>query len=596
MKDLNLQNPKLNFNIALVGSFPDLEKQKNLIVQKIRRIISILYSECEKYAKGCNGYKEEAPTITFITSSILTQIELIEEIKKLNNNFNISCVLKENGSDPSRIKKVCDTISTLNLHNSSNVSMNRYIFSWIVDQADLALVLYDNTEDCRIEEDFLNYSRIKGLTAIKIDKSNPSYLFWTEKSCYDCYNDDKLKSYLNRTLSVSDSLALNSKENTQVFGYKLLWGNLYNRFMNKYKASVDTSKPFIKDSIMDREQKIKTNDTSEQTRNYYISWFYEYDSLANTYSGKYHSSIYLRAIIPLIVTIFLAIGFYTETLLSPWPVNIYGTSLSLWSLLAGLGFFVHALLNLYVFRLSQDSTIKSWHKSFINNRYIAEALRLAVHFIPFGIPLNVSENTIQSNSKKKKTEEVVSKLRSIINGISFPCIEFDDSIAKECLNYIEELVEDQMLYHERSVKRYDNICRSIKLMGKIVFYIGFLVVLLRGCLQLFISINGISGELNNIPIQSITKSLANMFALLLPSWAAYFSTKLGLCNFEGLLENHTSMQNNFTDIKQMINDEEVRDNISYTNIYDLSQNVISIIMGEVSEWYSQINSKTVTKL
>ena len=59
------------------------------------------------------------------------------------------------------------------------------------------------------------------------------------------------------------------------------------------------------------------------------------------------------------------------------------------SVVAGVGFLIHGILNLYVYILSRSETIKGWHQGFLHDRYIAEILRVLIHFEPYGINLNL---------------------------------------------------------------------------------------------------------------------------------------------------------------------------------------------------------------
>jgi hypothetical protein len=348
---------------------------------------------------------------------------------------------------------------------------------------------------------------------------------------------------------------------------------------------------------MDLSETTIVPENIEKTTYYYLrDWFYKFDSVAIEYAEKYRSSIYLRAVIPLVVTISLAIGFYIETLLSPWKISILGSKLQLWSIIAGIGFFIHALLNLYIYRLSENNIAKKWHKSFVDNRFIAEALRLSVHFMSFGVPMDYTQVTSAYGSKIKKNSTVIRRLRSILRGTKLPEVDFSNNTAQVCLNSLEELIDDQIAYHKTSANRYVNICTNLKRFFKIAFYIGFIFILLRGCLQLYLSFAGISGQINAQPLQPIVKSFANMLALLFPAWAGYFSSKLMLCNFEGLYDNDITVLEGLKEIKQVIFDKRNKDTIDYQDINELSGYLYKLMLNEVSNWYLQINTKTITKL
>ncbi|HOJ80374.1 MAG TPA: hypothetical protein PK767_07530 [Clostridiales bacterium] len=101
---------------------------------------------------------------------------------------------------------------------------------------------------------------------------------------------------------------------------------------------------------------------------------------------------------------------------------------------------------------------------------------------------------------------------------------------------------------------------------------------------------------NGINLISFVKSFANMLALMVPSWASYFSLKLSLGNFEGLASNSRAMADGLAMMKKMLDDEKKRTDISFERIYAFSKDISRLMLGEVVEWYSQLSSYKLTKL
>ena len=102
----------------------------------------------------------------------------------------------------------------------------------------------------------------------------------------------------------------------------------------------------------------------------------------------------------------------------------------------------------------------------------------------------------------------------------------------------------------------------------IIFYFGFCVIILRAGLQFLMSIPDFPlPDLalgNGLTPRGFISSFANMAALLMPAWFAYFATKLSLCNFRFNRDNHQRMvqlleeeQKNIERIRQSIDEVPV---------------------------------------
>jgi hypothetical protein len=462
--------------------------------------------------------------------------------------------------------------------------------AWVTDQSDFAILFGQSDQNT----EFMMYCKTAGIPAIRIQSYGRMHSSWIEQLSEEDFEMKRLGSYISSLFPSTESIVRQADIDRSVFGYKLLWGGLYRRFMKKH------TKNSAKDgAVAVAPQGISQCDFPADTRARaaFEALHKEYEAFDQTsiqYADQYWSAIYLRAVIPLITTIALSIGFYTESILSPWPVVFGGTSLQLWSVIAGLGFFAHALLNFYVFRLSQSRVISAWHRGYIDHRFIAEALRLSMHFEPFGIPINV-KRFHQYGSALKPESDVYRRIRFAARRIAPVAFTNESHDKNLCLNRLHALIDDQILYHKKAVNRYQTIHERLERFAHVVFFLGFGFILLRGILQLLIGFHVFPANLAPQNL-SMLKSFANMLALLIPTWATYFTLKLSLCNFRNLHADNASMLDNLKSIQLEIEAVQQKRNPTQEDLIRLSGHMASTILGEISQWYGQIESRKLTNL
>ena len=183
-------------------------------------------------------------------------------------------------------------------------------------------------------------------------------------------------------------------------------------------------------------------------------------------------------------------------------------------------------------------------------------LRVMIHFVPFGIHPDLRKLCGDH-------QELYVSLRRIVwevepdDGYQ----ELSETNAKEAFRHAEEMLSDQIAYHAQSVDRYDSLVKHLERWNRTIFLIGFAAVILRAFYQFFIVIPEVPDLYlgNGITVAKFSKSFANMVALLVPAWAAYFSSKLSLCNFGYNRDNHKRMldllqneQDNFAHLQERI--------------------------------------------
>ena len=154
------------------------------------------------------------------------------------------------------------------------------------------------------------------------------------------------------------------------------------------------------------------------------------------------------------------------------------------------------------------------------------------------------------------------------------------------------MVDDQTAYHEASVKRYSGIVKTLKKWGRAVFFAGFTFVVLRALFKfttLVRPIPLIPLGTQGVTLRSFVGSASNMLAMLLPAWAAYFSTKLSQCNYQFNLDNHTRMVSSLKQIREQITMIETSfPEVSLEYVSALGESVARIMLGEdTSSWIRQ---------
>lgn len=373
------------------------------------------------------------------------------------------------------------------------------------------------------------------------------------------------------------------------------WEKRRMNYLKKYKADTAVH-PSEGDCLMRQDFAMEREDADgENIRQILLKKFEQFDKAAVKWNGRFQAMLYGRSILPFITTIFLAIGFYAETLIGKTFPGILpdfadGIVVTFAAVLAGIGFLVHGFMNFYVYRLSKSRRIEQWQKEFLYDRYVAEMLRVMIHFLPYGMELNFRKLCVREPRTymflKHLADDVPPKEQNL-----------DRHRIRCVLRHAEEMLQEQMTYHETSIKRYENIVKSLEKWGKNIFYIGFVVILVRGVLQFVLAPFSISAGADGMAWISIVRSFLNMLALLLPAWSGYFFTKMQQNNFRYNLDNHQNMLVRLGSMHKRI--------INATEQDDISIEVINVMIEELAEvmlvedtlgWQQQYMSSTVKPL
>ncbi|MCM1326412.1 MAG: hypothetical protein NC094_03440 [Bacteroidales bacterium] len=312
------------------------------------------------------------------------------------------------------------------------------------------------------------------------------------------------------------------------------WEKCSERYLKKYRAVAGVYNSG-KDQLMQPDFKMEEEAADgDAVRQILLEHFGQFDSAAMEYNKRFRAMAYQKSILPFAAAILLAVGSYSVNLfgrifsgIAPGYAGEIGAFVSM---LAGIGLFLYGCLNYYSYRLSKSPQVRRWQEAYINNRYVAEIFRILIHFMPYGIELDLRK--LCGDDRK-----LYMAVRHLADEKEPAEVKLDQVHMLCALRHVEEMLEDQKAYHEHSIKRYQGIVRHLEKWGKAVSYMGFGIALVQGCLQFAATMPAF-----RVYGSSVLNSFLSMLALLVPAWAAYFTAKEQQNGFRFNLENHFKMR------------------------------------------------------
>ena len=553
----------MEFRLAVAGVLTDEQ-----------RVIQLVKDQIDEIRKGLSTAKENIE-FQILLSPSYTDLSWENTLMALDVPVGAYCRYNESAWDDCCTRIVRE-----------DTPLRSMLGEEICDRADLILLVW-NEDIAQMDGaiwELLQLVSGRNIPCIWVS-SKTGQRYWAKNTIYEWYREE----YLHQ---LTDDYRLepmepHSASDAKNIPFLRLGMRLRSRYLKKYKAlggKVDAQR----DLLMDDEYVLGDGSAANaEVRDELLARFHRYDDAAIALNDRYQAVIYWRAILPFITSIFLAIGFYAENVL-----GVIAFSGDFWKIVAGAGFLIHGLLNLYVYSLSRSETIKKWHEGFLQDRYIAEVLRVLIHFEPFGINLNLRKLCGGNRELYMTVLHMTGKSNSGTR-------EIGKAAAAEMLDHAEQMLEDQIAYHTISSRRYEGMVKKLENWYKIVFGAGFVAVVLRALLQFVWVLWPItSGELNGIAMSKFSGSFANMVALMLPGWASYFSTKLSQCNFRYNLENHQRMiarlGKELEKIRQMR--RSVTD-IPLEALNGLGEELAqTMLIEDTYAWYRQVKTITVKHL
>lgn len=558
-----------NFNIALIGN-PDENQNIQVLLNTMLGIYKKVYS-------ALNG----RANINFITTT--KHFNLFWQ--QFTNMCKCNVICSDARFDRNvKVKSVDNLVS---------------VIRGITENADMIFMLWDEQTESYggIPWEILKecYQRDKACIWYSLEINR---LFWGQEIYFGEFSDSQIKIYIDNLYSE------NFNKDVKIKGIRNLnlSGKLYNRFLKKFNAeNVEISSQ--QDIVMEEEYSYcDNNENRNKLRKVLKKTFDEYDKRAINYSEKYFSSIYFRAIIPLISTIFLATGFYVEPFLG-YFFDIHIGNLSIWAFTGAAAFGLYLIVNIFVYFLSKSRTMAECHRCYIKNRIVAEYLRVMIHFLPSGIYADTSSVFGTYDNMNEIEKETTSKIREIIRSQEICNPDFTSEGKKEIFRNSKCLIDDQIYYLRKTKGRYGKIIKHLKKWSKGIFSATAILLFIRTLFQMAYSLDFLEGLRKFVfpyggDIDGLTFLIgfSNIIAMIIPAWGSYFISKLEFCNFENHYNEYHNKEQRLIQMKKRVIELERREDVPVNTIYDLADELVEILLEETKSWGDTVKSRKFTKL
>lgn len=562
----------LRFHVGVLG-IADPQKGSETL-ESIRMLLREIKDSISDYNKAIYGFSGKDVVIDLYADTRLSGAIWADAVDKKSMTLNFIDTAGE--TKKTEAPSSAASFTTLN-GTCGSFDETATALEWIVAQSDLILLLQDGERqsDCNALWSSLS-GRLKDTFCVGIDKEQPGIVRHMADYFYEPFSAGQLRKYVGTLFSETPRQGKQEKE--RPFFLSRLWHGCYEHFIKKYKAQV-----VYEDNSVKR---------APEQLPYLEEQFNAYDDEANRIVGEYREAIYFRSILPFLSSVFLAIGFYVETLLgvvSKFQITTNGGTINVWMIVAGVGFLGSGLIGAYTYLMSRSQAVNRSQSDFLNSRYVAEFLRIAKGYDPAGVP--VSPQFVRDRRQ-------MANIRAILRACVPQSHTVDGESAKAIVTQSVELIDGQIQYHERTKARLKKIVDRLGAFRETVFWVGFGLVLFRGALQFAMPFlaTKIGGSYNGIAWVSFIRSFSNMLALMIPAWAVYFSSKLSLNNFSGLYDHS---ERTLKDLRLLRHKAELlaeNQPISYEALMALSEDLLAAQMNEVDDWYAQTAARTVQRL
>ena len=555
----------LRFHVGVLGSAepgsePELQETIDLLMRRIR-------TSLKAYNHPVYGFSGRGVSIDLFADTRLSGDVWVKSVSAEDMTLNYIYIgsMSSDYAVPPKAASVTSLCGATGHLDETGTALE-----WIVAQSDLIILLESEDARCcdRTVRSRLS-GRMKDALCISIDARSPKEIQLIGHYSCEPFQFDQLDNYL-RKLYPGRPKQVQQRSGT--FFLSRLWHGCYQHFIRKYNARV-----------------VYEDHASEQLTGqalYLEEQFQKYDTEANGVASRYREAIYFRSILPFLSTLFLAIGFYLETLLGS-ILKFGDQSANIWMIAAGAGFLINALIGAYVYFMSRSKAVTQSQSGFLHARYIAEFLRVAKQFCPCGVP--VSPYFVKDTS-------LMAQARDILRACRPENITIDsdntDYIVRSTLGWID----GQIAYHQRTRLRFEKIVKRLGTFRESVFWTGFALVILRGLIQFIMPFvkDGIVIAYGSTWVGYI-RSFANMLALLVPAWAGYFSSKLALNNFGGLYKHSDRAVQELKQLRHNVETLATKRTVTYEALMALSEDVLSTQIAEVDDWYAQTAARTVER-
>lgn len=344
------------------------------------------------------------------------------------------------------------------------------------------------------------------------------------------------------------------------------WKGVYRSFMKPFKRGVK----------YEVERELDDGEITELYR--------KYDAKANKYNSIYRSSLFLRALLPLMATLALSFALNIETVFGMVvPAKFWGFSVIAF-------FLVQALFNYLIIALSNYVVKHKIIPTFTRSRYLAENLRVLSLTAPYSLPRIVNNrinfnDTSFSNISLNKEIERIRRNNFRLSGV------IDSTEISSVASNIDLLIAEQIEYHENNSRTMDKCADYLMKIAKAFFIIGLIVVIGRGIYQSVIVMVDFNVVVNGIKLSDFFSKLFNVFALVVPAVTVMYMSLRQSLNIDNYFSRSMIMKDKLSEIKAALSDD-----MSCYELIKLVTVLNTLLIDEASDWYIATEQKRVSKM
>lgn len=579
--NMNQLNMCINFGFAGIPNGAGAEAA----YQKMSALMQEFVYCAQCYNAPEHGFSGEKIRCNLYTADVFSPDGLQDVAEK--NGCKLSVITSSQRKENRDIQSDC--VIALDVKDY-NLNYPNIVAEYMVNKSDAVFLLWDGKQSFQegILWTVLQFCKQKKVPYYLINTEDLNSVSFSWDSYYVPYSSENVLKYVAGLYDYKEAQA-----EDKPIPLSWLWVKFHDSFIRKYKLKAKNV-PYVEDKLLSGDC-LEAGNKNETNYGMLTEYFAYYDRKAIEASTMYRASIYFRSILPMLTTIFIAVGFYAETVLTFLLGEHRLIGMNCWVIFAGIGFLIHALLNRYAGQIAQNPRVARLRKDFVEARFIAEYLRVVIHSEIYGIQIcNVS---IQDGLVDKK---VLAKLHHILRQQEPVSYMQDKAVMREAALHFEALIADQKAYHENCIHRYELITQRLNKMASVMYLVGFGIVVGRGFLQFivpFVSSGlNLSAAFNGVKLESFIKSFANMLALVVPAWASYFSTKLNMNGYAWLWNNSVKMKEGFEAIEWKLKETRHRENNSYQVICDIANDIMELTREDYTGWYLRMESQGFTRL
>jgi hypothetical protein len=488
------------------------------------------------------GMDPEYVRFDFYTSPVLTDDFWADFC--LHWNMGNLCVAAPGGDLPAGGKLFAPGVKRTRIDTALNgIAQVSSMIEWVTCQIDIAFALWNGSEtahDGRIWN-FIESCWRAGVPCIWIDTSDLGKSFWFRSVYPESFSRTVLWEFIDG-FYLPDELPTDLSEICpKRYLFAKLWEKTSKHWEKRqaiqpvydvskkgtkgYGGEVTTAK--TKDSVLSEDHLLECGmddspayNTRRENYEFLRCAFHEHEKAADTISPVIRATLFCRTWMPLLSTLCLLAG-STETLLRYFFGGLRFQGIDMWSFAAGLGFLLAAFT--YFYNRLNDAPHQKNMDAYISCRYVNEYLRIALHFLAYGLP--VSEQTLRKairNAEEKDKQKGALRVRRLLRIREPADITLDAMAIQHITKHLNEFIDTQLEYQTTGRKlRFEGVMRRLGKGISILLWVNLITLALRALVQFgtgFFPNLGVSAAHGGKGATDIARAIANTTALVITAW------------------------------------------------------------------------------